>query len=295
VGIGRRKVVWVGLFVAALMAWDLGSALGVRGRPADPEASAATLPSTGPLFILVLGSDARPGTAVVRGRSDVMLIVGVNRARKRATILGLNRDTWVSIPGHDDNRINAAMAYGGPALAVQTVRKVTGIPIDAWMVTSFRGFARMVNAVAGVLVDVPYPMFDPFSRAAFEPGWQRLDGTDSLSFVRDRHGVPSSVVSRTMNQGNFTRNAWRQYEAEYRRRHERLRDWVRAGTDHLQTNLSMRQILSLAALATRIPTTRVNVVVTPGRVGMVGAAEVVFLTEASHRVFADLADDGIIG
>jgi LCP family protein required for cell wall assembly len=288
----RRLTAWLALVLAALMVWDLGSAMGVPGTPPEP---AATIPASGPIFLLFLGSDARPGEPTLRRRSDVMLLVGINRAKRRATILAFNRDTWVPIRGHDHNRINTAMVYGGPSLAVHTVTAVTGITIHAWLVTTFQGFTKMVDGVGGVDVAVPFPMYDPFSTAAFEPGWQRLSGSDSLAFVRDRHGVPDAVDTRTRDHGRFAHYALEQYQVETRRDRDRLRDWVDAGMSHMRTNLSLAQIMKLAGLATRIPASRVNVVLVPDRPGYVGDKAVVFLRPAASRLFADMRRDGIIG
>jgi LCP family protein required for cell wall assembly len=288
----RRLTSWFALLLAVVMVWDLGSAMGV---PATPDEPAATIPASGPIFLLFMGSDARPGQHVLRQRSDVMLLVGINRAKRRATILEFNRDTWVPIRGHDHDRINAAMAFGGPSLAVRTVTAVSGIPIHAWLVTTFPGFTKMVDRVGGMDVNVPFPMFDLNSAAALEPGWQRLSGSDSLAFVRARHGVPASVNSRTRNQGRFAHYSLEQYQDEIRKDHNRMGDWVDAGIANMRTNLSLGQISRLAGLATRIPASRVNLVLVPNRPGMVGVHEIVFLKPPAKRLFADMRRDGVIG
>src|SRR6185437_2762309 len=111
-----------------------------------------------PLFILVLGSDARPGEPILRERSDSIHIIGVNKERTKATILGFPRDSWVNIPGHGTTKINAAMQFGGPDLMVKTIENLTGVHIDFWMLTSFNGIQRMVEGIKGLYVNVPYAM-----------------------------------------------------------------------------------------------------------------------------------------
>jgi LCP family protein required for cell wall assembly len=272
------------------MAWDMGGALGVPRTTND-----ATLPAHGPIFLLFMGSDSRPGTPDLRGRSDVMLLVGINPARHRATILGLHRDTWVHVPGHGMNRINSGLAFGGPSLAVRTVEGVTGINIDAWLVTTFKGFAGMVDAIGGVDVDVPLPLFDPYSGASFDPGWQRLHGTDSLAFVRARHEVPQAVYTRTRDQGRFARESLEQYQEEIKSNPSRMSDWIHAGLAHLHTNLTLAQVMRVAGLADKIPFTRVNFVLVPTRPVMVGPYSVAFLLPAAKKIFADMRRDGIVG
>ena len=67
-----------------------------------------------PLFILSLGSDARPGQDITRQRCDSIHLIGIDLATHRASILGFPRDSYVSIPGHGTNKINSAMSAGGP-------------------------------------------------------------------------------------------------------------------------------------------------------------------------------------
>src|SRR5204863_6694988 len=83
-----------------------------------------------PIFILVLGSDSRPGTPVDRGLSDSIHIMAINFAKNQVTILGIPRDSWVPIPGRGSAKINSAMADGGPQLAIQTIESLTGIRFD---------------------------------------------------------------------------------------------------------------------------------------------------------------------
>ncbi len=289
----RRPVLWIALVVFALMAWDMGGALGVP-RTADP-ADEANLPAHGPIFLLLMGSDARPGTPALHGRSDVMLLVGINPAKRRATILGFHRDTWVKIHGHQHNRINAGLAFGGPRLAVHTVEAVTGIPIHAWLVTTFQGFRGMVDAIGGIDVDVPLPLFDPYSGAQFDPGWQRLEGADSLSFVRARHEVPNAVYTRTRDQGRFARESLEQYQGEVKSHPSRVQDWIHAGLAHLHTNLSLGQVMRLAGLADKIPFSRVNFVLVPTRPATVGNYQVAFLLPGAKSIFADMRGDGLVG
>src|SRR5207249_4533240 len=110
-----------------------------------------------PIFILTIGSGARPGDSVVHSLSDAIHIVGINPAKHRATIMDIPRDSWVNIPGHGTNKINAAMVFGGPPLLINTLESITGIHIDYYTLTTFGGFETMINDIGGLYVDVPTP------------------------------------------------------------------------------------------------------------------------------------------
>ena len=97
-------------------------------------------------WVLLLGSDARPGQSVTRSRADAIQLVGINTRTGAATAIGIPRDSWVDVPGHGNNKINAAMYFGGPQLMAQAVGNMVGIQPDYVFTTSFVGFAAMVNA-----------------------------------------------------------------------------------------------------------------------------------------------------
>lgn len=267
-----------------------GETAEARGAAASPR----TWFRDRPFFVLVLGSDARPGEAVDRARSDVMLLVGVNPKRNRATVLGIHRDTYVRVPGHRFNKINTALAFGGPGLAVRTVQLMTGIRIDAYVLTSFGGLRRMVDRIGGVDVDVPFPIYDVYSGAHLEPGRQRLDGTQALAFSRARHNVPESVFGRTRNQGLLVLAAQEELRRQSAEDEDRADRWADIGSHHIRTDLTIEEMVALASIAARMDPAKANFVLTPVRRGRVGDLSVVFLRDAAARVFKDIRADGVI-
>ena len=104
--------------------------------------------------ILVLGTDGRRETEG-HTRSDVIIIMSINDNSKKITLSSIMRDTYVAIPGRRGNdKINAAHAYGGPALAVETVQKAFGIKIDKFVRVNFYSFMDVVDALGGVQLDI---------------------------------------------------------------------------------------------------------------------------------------------
>ncbi len=294
------------LLVAALAAWVAGSTIGtVAPAPraaAQPlfeigKAHADYTPSlTGnePVFILFIGSDARPGEPVDGQRTDSIHLVGINPAKHRAAILGFPRDSWVEIPGFGSEKINSAMVYGGPELTVKTVEALTGIQIGYWVLTSFEGIVTMVNDVGGLVVDVPFAMQDPYSRADFEPGIQRLTGQQVLSFSRDRHSIPSGDFGRSENQGRVFLAALAQFRKEFTKDPSRIFTWVSAGLRNVQTDVPLSEIIQLAFTAYGIQAKHVENMVVPGTTGMEGSQSVVFISDSAGVIYDDMKFDGIV-
>jgi LCP family protein required for cell wall assembly len=246
-----------------------------------------------PLFILSLGSDARPGQTIQGQRSDSIHVIGVNLQTNRATILGFPRDSYVPIPGHGTSKINSAMVYGGPDLTVRTIEQLTGMRIDFWMLTSFPGLVNMVNGIGGLTVDVPQPMHDSYSHANFEPGPRRMNGKQALAFARDRHDVPGGDLGRSKDQGILLISALAKLRDAFQDDPANAFTWLRAGWNEMRTDLSVSTMLQLALTATRIPTSGVNNLVVPAVGGSVGGKSVVFLLPSSHSIYADMRTDGI--
>ena len=78
-------------------------------------------------------------------------------------MVSLPRDSWVNIPGHGMNKINAALGLGGPQLMVQTVEQATGLTINDYIEVNFLGFVKVIDALGGVNICLPYAVDDPYS------------------------------------------------------------------------------------------------------------------------------------
>jgi len=248
-----------------------------------------------PLFILALGSDARPGQNVERERADSIHLIGVDLQHDRATILGFPRDSWVRIPGHGTTKINTAMVLGGPQLMVRTVESITGIRIDFWLLTSFRGLERMVDSIGGLPVNVPRAMHDKYSGANFSKGPRVLKGPGALAFARDRHDVPGGDLGRSANQGRLLLAALAKLRTVFGSDPGNLLEWISIGYKNIHTDLSVPTLLRLGLTATRVPPSKVTNMVVPATTGSVGGASVVFITGKARSVYADLRADGYVG
>lgn len=223
--------------------------------------------------ILILGVDQRPGE---RGpwRTDTMIVVSVDPVSKSVGVLSIPRDLWVEIPGHGEERINAAYVVGelaqfpggGPALAKKTVQDNLGEPIHYYLRVNFAAFQQVIDLIGGVDVYVEREINDPTypdMNYGYEPlripaGWQHMNGALALKYARTRHA--SSDFERAHRQ--------QQVMLAVRDRVTRLdllpsllprtSEVAEALGSSTQTDLTLDQLVRLAQLASEIDSTHIR-------------------------------------
>jgi LCP family protein required for cell wall assembly len=252
-------------------------------------------PASDALFVLVIGSDARPHQVVTATRADSLHIVGVNPRLGRGAIVGIPRDSYVAIPGHGTAKINASLFYGGPDLVMRTVEQLTGVHLDAYLLTGFDGFHHLVDAIGGVDVRVPYPMSDPSSGAHFRPGPTHLNGREALAFSRDRHDAPGGDLGRSVNQGRVLLATLRRLRAAIVKDPALLVPWLVGATRFLRTDLSLSQMTELLLAASTFRPGRIRATAVSGSGGTANGQSIVRLGGSAYAVFRDLAHDGVLG
>ena len=147
----------------------------------------------GTFYMLLLGTDkseARSESTQYAGdtfRSDSMILARVDPQNKKVTMVSLHRDTEVEIEGNGVQKLNAAYAIGGPALAIKTVSQMAGVPISHYAEINFDGFKDVVDALGGVEVDVPMEINDDMAGGHVDAGLQTLSGEQALILCRARH------------------------------------------------------------------------------------------------------------
>ena len=149
------------------------------------------------VVLLVLGSDARPDELRRgdQGRTDTVLTVVADRSPAGVTMISIPRDLWVDIPGLGGERINAAYAVGGSAMAKRVVGDVLGVRIDRYRLIGLQGVRDVVDAAGGVEIDVDRPIHDDayptddYGTLVIDipAGRQRMDGESALRYARTRH------------------------------------------------------------------------------------------------------------
>jgi LCP family protein required for cell wall assembly len=196
----------------------------------------AGFPLTSANNVLVLGSDARPkgskepGAASSGSRSDSILLMRVGGGKNAR--LSIPRDTIVDIPGHGRNKINAAYAFGGPALAVQTIEQYLGIKVNHLIEVNFNNFPQLIDAMGGITYEggcVVSKINGGFKNGGYtlrlKEGKTHIDGKQALALARTRHNdcnkaesdltrarrqqkILSAMKSRLLSPFAFPRMPW---------------------------------------------------------------------------------------
>lgn len=159
---------------------DLLNSLTVTDSPSDP------------FYMLLIGvdkSEARSSSGTFDGtfRTDSMILARIDPKEKEVTLVSVPRDTRVTLEGHGEQKINAAYAFGGASLAVDTVSELAGVPISHYAEIDFDGFKAVVDALGGVDVNVPMEINDSRAGGHVSAGQQTLNGEQALILCRSRH------------------------------------------------------------------------------------------------------------
>ena len=234
------------------------------------------------LVILVIGSDwgaPRPGSPL-EGRADGLHLIAVDTRKHRATIIDFPRDAVVA-----GQKVNAHLALGGPRRLKSVMSRYTGLDIDYYALTSFRGLRSLVRTMGGVRITLDRPIYDAAAQARLRGGTMKLNGDQALAFSRARKTVPGGDFTRTKHQGQLLRAAHRQI----RERQSDLPTLTRllgAFARNTDTDIPPRQLFGLASLAVKIKPRDVRQVPLSGPTGFAGSQSVVFLRAGS--AFSDI-------
>jgi len=226
----------------------------------------------GPLNVLLAGVDVRSGLTRaqqqelhvghdVSSNSDTLMVIHISADRSRVTVVSLPRDSWVNIPGHGMNKINAAFGLGGPQLTVQTVEQVTGLTINDFIEINFLAFVKVIDALGGVNICLPQAVDDPYSGLHLSAGIHHVNGVTALKYARDRHSFATSDLARITNQQRLLSSL--------------LKEAISSGT--LANPLRLSQFLSAALGAVKVDQ-NLNLTALADQLRGITPADVHFLT-----------------
>jgi LCP family protein required for cell wall assembly len=210
---GRRIVTYLVTLVVILAVVVVGSYFWLNGKLNRSVTLPATTNVSSGTNWLITGADSRQGlsrTAIDQmhvgfdmGTLNSDSVMLLHMGSGKPILISIPRDSYVDIPGHGHNKLNAALGLGGPALLIQTVESVTGLQINHYMGIGFGGLVSVVNSIGGVQMCLPSSVQDSYSGVNLKAGCQNLNGDQALSFVRDRHSFATGDLQRIQDQRAF--------------------------------------------------------------------------------------------
>lgn len=201
--VGRTIALTVALLLVVIAAWPIYLVWYGNSKLTHMDALSGAANTPGTTYLIV-GSDKRTAEQAaeqdVEGqRADTIMLLQVPSSGSPA-LVSIPRDSWVSIPGYGDAKINAAYSYGGASLLVQTVENLTGMTIDHYVEVSMEGVKELTDAVGGVNLCLDYDVNDQLSGLVWQSGCHDADGTTALAFSRMRYSDPQGDIGRTDRQ-----------------------------------------------------------------------------------------------
>lgn len=252
----------------------------------------------GVLWVLVVGSDARPGTPVTSGRTDAIQLVGINWSRRSAVSIGVPRDSYVELGGGiGRDRINVALSDAtnddGPEILSDAVEALVGITPDLVLVTGFEGFTSMIGAIGEVRVDSPVSFPDNVHNLVVRRGTNTFDADEALSFARIRKDLVGDDLARSANHQRLMVGVLEQL----RRREDEagfIEAATRAAIGGLETNLGPGDLYRFAQAITTIDPSRTKACVIGGvpETTEFGAEVLIPNTTQAQALGADAEEDG---
>lgn len=203
-----------------------------NGRPAD-------LNQGDPFTLLVLGVDERVQD---RGRSDSIMVLGVNPAKRSVLMFNIPRDTRTEIVGRGtQDKINHAYAFGGVPMAVNTVESFLNVPIDYYVKVNMEGFAKIIDILGGVKIDNPTAF--TYEGVTFPEGPLALGGRDALLYARMRYDDPRGDLGRNARQQRILADLIKR--AKQLTTMSKLPDILGQVKENTKTNLTMDDMIDI--------------------------------------------------
>jgi len=250
-----------------------------------------------PFYMVLMGDDRRPGET--KARSDTLILARVDPQKKRVQMISIPRDSRVKIPGYSaPQKINAASAWGGPALTIRTVKELTGLPISHFLTVDFTGLKRIVDSLGGVWIDVKEEVDGRVNKKSaydnkyrlIHKGYQKLSGVQALTFVRARHQYADGDFSRMRNQQTFIKAMVKQglslssvFNAP---------KIISAVSDNLTTDFTVPQLVDMVAQFKGMKEADLEAVTVPAKNAFIDGISYVVIDEVKFEQMLDRMKKG---
>ncbi|MFB5926329.1 LCP family protein [Latilactobacillus sakei subsp. sakei] len=195
-----------------------------------------------PFSILLLGTDTGELGRTEKGRTDTMMLATVNPTTKETNMLSIARDSRVPIVGYGQTaKINAAYAYGGIPMAVNTVQAFLNVPVDYYVLVNMKGLEQLVDAVGGVTVENDLDF--TYEGHHFEKGTVSLDGPTALKFSRMRYDDPRGDFGRQLRQQAIVQAVLK--KATSLNMVTNYNKFLQVLENNMQTNITLKDVLNI--------------------------------------------------
>ncbi|MFI1471336.1 LCP family protein [Streptomyces wuyuanensis] len=277
----KKAMVWTGGVLACVLvagsafAYYLYDRLNGNLNTVDiGDAGSKGITKDGPVNILLLGTDKRTGAGNEgygdkgsSGHADTTFLFHVSEDRTNATALSIPRDLITDIPdcptkqpdgstkiikGSQGVRFNESFGVGGrdPGCTMRTIKQMTGVPVDHFMMADFNAVKTLSTAVGGVEICLAKPIKDKESKLDLPAGEQKVAGEDALAFVRNRHGLGNeSDLDRIKQQQQFVASMIRQMKEDTLGNPKKMFAVAEAATEALTVDSAIGDIPKLTAMA----------------------------------------------
>ncbi|MHB1127955.1 MAG: LCP family glycopolymer transferase [Bacillota bacterium] len=267
--LNRKNRIIIGLVAVVFLitAAYAGYKLIGNNNKQKPVAVSKQLDETGRVNILLLGTDSRPDEKTTR--SDTIILLTLDRTTQKISMLSVPRDSLVEIPGHGTDRINAALGLGGPELAAQVVSSLLDQEIDYYVLTRMDGFKDIIDTLGGVTIDVEKNMhyIGRDSKGQIDvsinlkKGPQHLNGEKALQYVRFRQDALGDIT-RTQRQQKLLKAMAEEFLQPSTI--IKIPALIPALLKTVQTNLTLRDAMSLVSLSKNLDKDQIVTLTLPG-------------------------------
>jgi LCP family protein required for cell wall assembly len=236
--------------------------------------------------VLAVGSDARTGQPVEKCRGDALHIIGVDH-KGVGGMVGIPRDSWVPLSTGGNAKVNAALVFGGPKALVRTIEQASGVQIDGYVITGFKGFRGMVDSLGGIIFVAKQSLRSVDNFQIVKAGTNKLTSKTALALARERKHLPNGDFGRSANQGELIKAGMVMAQKLGPAQLARLLGLM---GPHLATSLTPAEVLNLCASLYLSDAAKVSNKVVPGAIGTRDGQSVVLLGTQAHSTFADMKD-----
>lgn len=261
----KKKVIVSTIIVFALLICTLATGyIYIRSKIYSGVSPSKTISDTeykeveGITNVLLIGTDAR--TLEENSRADSIIIATLDNNNKQIRLTSLFRDTLVNIPGHGEGKLNAALAYGGPELLIETIKETYGISLDKYVIINFWGFEAIIDQMDGLELNVEEYMLEELNKyigestggndcPVTEAGLQVLNGKQALSYARIRKGVGDEYARTDRQREVLMKVAEKLKETKPSRYFGIMNNML----DYIKTNIEPIQALNMAYTIYKFP------------------------------------------